>query len=101
MPPEELLSRPTVAGIALALRESKLDSMRNASNQIVVPVRGAMEDSSLPPLFILHGGQGEAFVSPRFSELPNPGRFIYAIRAHGIESEAFDAIRSMKDWARI
>lgn len=62
----------------------KLDVIRSQKHTMprLVPLR---TDGVKPPLFLVHGRYGQAFVSPSFVEALGEGQPLYAIQAKGLD----------------
>jgi amino acid adenylation domain-containing protein len=76
----------TVGGIAAAIRERRLHAKRGPrSMPILVPLR---EKGDKPPLFLIHGRLGQAFVSPQFLRLLGEDQPVWAFQARGLDGLA-------------
>jgi amino acid adenylation domain-containing protein len=79
----ELFEDATVAGVADAMRRL---ASRPAGDARLMPVlRPLREKGGAPILFLVHGRQGQAFVSPRFLELLGEDQPVYVFQARGVD----------------
>lgn len=98
---EELLHDPTVRGIAALVRPAEMfvaskpgrpgaaapgrrvgPRAPRALAPVLVPLR---EAGSRPPLFIVHGAKGLAFVSPHLLSVLEPDQPVYSLQACGLD----------------
>ncbi len=87
----------TVAGIAAAIRLERA-SATPASRTIPVIV-ALRETGTQPPLFMVHGRHGQAFVSPHFMQLLGDDQPAWAFQARGLDglSEPHASVEAMAD----
>ena len=73
----------TVAGIAANIRRAISDPAAGSrSIRVLIPLwRGGSE----PPLFLVHGRHGQAFVSPHFMHLLGNNQPVWAFQARGLD----------------
>jgi surfactin synthase thioesterase subunit len=73
----------TVSGIAAGIRANRMQAAQGPrSMPILVPLR---EKGDKPPLFIIHGRLGQAFVSPQFLRLLGDDQPVWAFQARGLD----------------
>jgi amino acid adenylation domain-containing protein len=73
----------TVSGIAAGIRANRaLASAGPRSMPILVPLR---EKGGKPPLFLIHGRLGQAFVSPHFLIVLGDDQPVWAFQARGLD----------------
>jgi acyl-coenzyme A synthetase/AMP-(fatty) acid ligase/acyl carrier protein len=78
-----LHEQATVAGIAKAVRRALADpASRSRSIPVLVPL---WTSGSEPPLFLVHGRHGQAFVSPHFMQLLGDSQPAWAFQARGLD----------------
>ena len=85
----------TVAAIAAGIRGMQsVPQTGRHSSPVLVPLR---ERGSLPPLFLIHGRLGHAFVSPKFLQLLGDEQPVWALQARGLDGtcEPHSTIESM------
>jgi acyl-coenzyme A synthetase/AMP-(fatty) acid ligase/thioesterase domain-containing protein len=76
----------TVAGIATSIRDALADTRPRArSMPMLVPL---WRDGAAPPLFMVHGRHGQAFVSAHFMRLLGDGQPVWAFQARGLDGES-------------
>jgi thioesterase domain-containing protein len=56
-----------------------------SSSKLLVPLR---ESGSLPPVFLVHGWHGQAFVTPGFVDAFDTERPVYSIQARGLADDS-------------
>ncbi|MBI1784825.1 hypothetical protein HYR69_06745, partial [Candidatus Sumerlaeota bacterium] len=78
-PLADLLKASTVAGIAKLMKRLR-DSVevRSSASPLLVALR---QGGSRPPLFIVHGALGQAFVSPAFLKAVGEDQPLYGFQA--------------------
>ncbi|MBS0320470.1 MAG: AMP-binding protein, partial [Proteobacteria bacterium] len=72
----------TVAGIAAAVDAHRTRKAAGAVMPILLPL---WRDGDAVPLFMVHGRQGQAFVSPRFMQLLGNRQPVWAFQARGLD----------------
>jgi amino acid adenylation domain-containing protein len=73
----------TVSGIAAGIRANRMQATQGPrSMPILVPLR---EKGDKPPLFLIHGRLGQAFVSPHFLRLLGDDQPVWAFQARGLD----------------
>lgn len=77
---EDILENPSIQGIAAML--SRNSAGVGLGETRLVPVRPAGEGM---PLYLVHGAQGNAFVSPQFMATLGNSRPFFAFRARGLD----------------
>jgi len=95
--PTEFHEDATVAGIAARIRAL---SATPASERRAMPVLKALwREGSAPPLFLVHGRHGQAFVSPHFMRLLGNEQPVWAFQARGLDglSEPHPTIDAMAE----
>lgn len=97
IPIHSMLKDPTVRGLGQILKDAHLGRMSSQIDQVLVQIR---EGDGLP-LFIIHGGYGEAFLSPAFADLVDSNRPIFAFRALGMDWNQIQNIQTVRQWAQI
>ena len=88
----------TVAGIAAASAASAraVRRRRRARSRCIVPL---WQSGARPPLFIVHGRHGQAFVSPHFMQLLGNDQPVWAFQARGLDGvrEPHATVEAMAD----
>lgn len=81
--PARLIDHSTVAGLATDVRRSRASAPASSQGMpVLVPLR---EHGTWPPLFLVHGGLGQAFVSPQFLRVLGDDQPVWAIQARGLD----------------
>ena len=76
----------TVAGIAATIRAARAQSAgRMQPMPVLVPL---WRHGDQPPLFLVHGRHGQAFVSPQFMQLLGDDQPVWAFQARGLDGLA-------------
>ncbi|HEY8154030.1 MAG TPA: alpha/beta fold hydrolase [Myxococcota bacterium] len=78
----DIFEDPTVSGLAALLRRLAKTPGASSLPSLIVPLR---EEGSRPALFLLHGAQGQANVSPQFLEALGDDLPVYALQARGLD----------------
>ncbi len=85
VPLEKLFPDSTVSGISGLIGELRDSGAGNTdAKSVLVPLR---ETGSKPKLFLLHGAQGQAFVSPHFLKIIGEDQPLYAFQANGLDRD--------------
>jgi thioesterase domain-containing protein len=71
-----------VAGIAAAIQRARAESDAPQPLPVVVPL---WQHGTQPPLFIVHGRHGQAFVAPHFMHLLGDDQPVWAFQARGLD----------------
>lgn len=83
IPLETLVADATVASIADRIRQARQSwSGQIGRAPLLVPLR---KTGGRPPLFLVHGRLGQAFMSPYFLEVLGPDQPVYAFQANGLD----------------
>ena len=85
----------TVAGIAERVRrDGNKDRTRREPMPVLFPL---WEHGSAPPLFLVHGRHGQAFVSPQFMQLLGNDQPVWVFQARGLDGlhEAHPTVEAM------
>ncbi len=73
----------TVAGVAALIRAAgSVDRTRRPAMPVMFPL---WEHGSAPPLFLVHGRHGQAFVSPQFMRLLGDDQPVWVFQARGLD----------------
>jgi amino acid adenylation domain-containing protein/non-ribosomal peptide synthase protein (TIGR01720 family) len=80
LPVSALFHGPTVAGLAKLLREGGTAGFPSC----IVPIRA---QGTKPPLFLVHGGSGQALRFQQLARLLDAERPIYGIQSEGLDGE--------------
>ena len=81
--PSDLVNHSTVARIAAEIRRTRASAPAGSRRMpVLVPLR---QHGSLPPLFLVHGGLGQAFVSPQFLHVLGDDQPVWSIQARGLD----------------
>lgn len=93
--PTEFHEDATVAGIAARIRV--LRATPTAQRQAMPVLKPLWRQGSAPPLFLIHGRHGQAFVSPHFMRLLGNDQPVWAFQARGLDglSEPHRSIEAM------
>lgn len=73
----------TVAGIASEIRRARAE--RDATPQPLPVLVPLWQHGTQPPLFIVHGRHGQAFVAPHFMHLLGDDQPVWAFQARGLD----------------
>ncbi len=83
---ESILADATVAGVAAAVRRAA--AARGPRARRFPPLIPLWKSGTRTPMFIVHGRDGQAFVSPRFMRLLGDDQPLWAFQARGLEEGA-------------
>jgi acyl-coenzyme A synthetase/AMP-(fatty) acid ligase len=92
----DLLAEPTLGGIARLLKTMHQGLVSEQAERVVITLR---EGAAGLPLFLVHGGQGEAFVSPAFLSMIAADRPVHAFRGIGFDLAQINGFNNISDWA--
>ena len=98
VPQNLLLGDTKIKGLATLLSQLRKKELSVQWNQVLMQLRSA--DNGLP-VFIVHGRDGEAFVSPFFLEQIEHNRPVYAFRIHGMSLEEVSGLKTCHDLAHV
>ena len=87
----------TVAGVAARIRAAgTVDRTRRPAMPVMFPL---WEHGSAPPLFLVHGRHGQAFVSPQFMRLLGDDQPVWVFQARGLDglAEPHPTVEAMAD----
>jgi amino acid adenylation domain-containing protein len=95
--PTEFHEDATVAGIAARIRA--LCATPAAERRAMPVLKALWRQGSAPPLFLVHGRHGQAFVSPHFMRLLGNDQPVWAFQARGLDglSEPHRTIDAMAE----
>ncbi|HJU23365.1 MAG TPA: AMP-binding protein, partial [Casimicrobiaceae bacterium] len=72
----------TIARIARNVRDARSAATAHAHLPVMIPL---WREGSAPPLFLVHGRHGQAFVSPHFMRLLGNDQPVWAFQARGLD----------------
>ena len=76
----------TVASIASSVRRMRIDPQRGSRGfPVLIPL---WTQGRAPPLFLVHGRHGQAFVSPHFMRLLGDDQPVWAFQARGLDGSS-------------
>jgi hypothetical protein len=79
---DHLHADATVAGIAATVRRELEQATPSRALPVLIPL---WRNGSAPPLFVVHGRHGQAFVSPQFMQLLGDDQPMWAFQARGLD----------------
>ena len=96
IPLMELAKPPTIGGIAHLMKEANAGHLNFEGPSPLVTIRKTNTNNQL---FLIHGKLGEAFISPRFTEVVDERIGIHVFWAHGVSLERMMTFGGLQDWA--